>query len=597
MKQATSIRWVTWVAITAPLFVLLHAMAATESALLETALDPQAGVVERTRAFTDLRAVATDASVDRLAALLGDRRWSYAARSVLEVMPGPKADRALLAALESPSDPALAAGLVNSLGRRRSESAIPIIAPLMASSEPALADAAVNALGNIGSARAADALTGFQPAAAVRAVWADAVLRAAEALRSSDRARSTDLYRIVVKSGSPAQSAVAAIALARASEDPLPMITTGLKSPDAAQRRAVLASIRAGEFGPGLIEAVAQIFPALSTDVQVQVLSVLQDRGDREAAPLARAALAGSDITVRAAAARLLSVVGDGSDVPALIRLMTGSEEPAPSARLALTRVPGNEAAMLLLERYRGDSGDRAAALEVLVSRGYRALLPELLRPENFTDGAFGRSVANAIVTLGAAGDLERVLSLYCTVRPNDRAMLEPAVRRIAAKDPSADVAATHVIAAIGKLPIAERGSLIAVLAGIGGDRAFAFVAGMLESGSAETRRAALRTFGSWRDSRPSSTMFATARNDPDATVRSVALQSATALFRRSAMDPDGPAAATRRSAAIAGLRQIWELAEQPEARNAVVVALRGLKDPKAIAVAEELEKKDRRAK
>src|SRR5688572_28759086 len=93
-----------------------RAAVASEAALLKIALDPQAGVVERTRAFADLQAVATEGSLPAIAALLNDPAWAYPARAVLEAVPGAGADRALLRALESAEVPALRAGLVNSLG-------------------------------------------------------------------------------------------------------------------------------------------------------------------------------------------------------------------------------------------------------------------------------------------------------------------------------------------------------------------------------------------------------------------------------------------------------------------------------------------------
>jgi hypothetical protein len=79
--------------------------------------------------------------------------------------------------------------------------------------------------------------------------------------------------------------------------------------------------------------------------------------------------------------------------------------------------------------------------------------------------------------------------------------------------------------------------------------------------------------------------------------VRAVAVQSATAVFARSAYGGTGAVAPQQVPAVIAGLRRTWEVAEQPAERNAIVVALRGLKDAKAIAAAEELEKTERPAK
>jgi hypothetical protein len=87
------------------------------------------------------------------------------------------------------------------------------------------------------------------------------------------------------------------------------------------------------------------------------------------------------------------------------------------------------------------------------------------------------------------------------------------------------------------------------------------------------------------------------ARDDRDPTIRALAVQSATALFRKSALGVEGTPAPARVPAAIEGLRKTWTVAEDPAARGAVSAALRGLKDPRAIAAADELEQQATRAK
>ncbi len=82
------------------------------------------------------------------------------------------------------------------------------------------------------------------------------------------------------------------------------------------------------------------------------------------------------------------------------------------------------------------------------------------------------------------------------------------------------------------------------------------------------------------------------ARDDPDAVVRGVAVRSAAAVFGRSALSESNTPVAAAVPAAIAGLTKTWELAERADGQNAVLVALRGLKDPRAAAAAQELEQR-----
>lgn len=354
---------------------------------------------------------------------------------------------------------------------------------------------------------------------------------------------------------------------------------------------SALAAIRSGEFGPELTTAVGRTLPSLPPGEQFQVLSVLYDRGDRTAASIARAALAAGDPTVQAAAANLLSLVGDASDAPDLLRLMVGPEEPAAAARLALTRIPGEETTALLLTAFRGGGPAREAALEVLVGRGHRALIAELLQPGIYTDATLGPLAAHAILALGTERDLPPVLALHRQLPPDQRGPIESTLRRLAAKDPSPDEAAKLVFAAAEKFSLTEGAPLFVIVAGIGGDVAFASLTGVLKAPSVETRKVAVRALGNWRDVRPAPTLLGVAHDDADAAVRALAVQSATSLYGKSAFEGGNAPLAARVPAAIAGLRKTWDLAEKPAAKNAILAALRSLKDPKAIAAAEALEK------
>lgn len=567
----------------------------SEQSLLKVALDPQAGVVERTRAFADLRAVATDAAIPSLAKLLNDPAWAYPARSVLEAMPGPAAERALLDALGVVNRPLQIAGVIHSLGNRRHAAAIPAIAKLLASRDATVVRAALGALGNIGTARAAEALAAFQPTDELRPAWSEAALVAADAVPLAERAKSLELYRVILKNGSSVEKGAATIGLARVAPQPVGIVIEALQSPEAPIRQAALALIRSGEFGPELVTATGRIFVQLSADVQTQVLAVLFDRADRAAAPIARTALAAPEEAVRMAAARLLSVIGDSSDAPALLAMMSGAGEDARAARLALSRIAGPEINALLIERFRRADADRPAALAVLVSRGHRPLVDDLLQPEIYADPVFGRLAANALQTLGTGADLRRVLQLHRQLASEQRPVLTGVARRLAEKHGSLDEAAALVAVAARELPVAEATPLLVILAGIGGDTAMTTLSDRLKSPSSEARQAALLALGNWRDLRPVSRVLDIARSDAEAEVRAAAIQSATALLKRNAMGGDKAPAPQLVPAALEGFRQAWDLAEQPEARDAIVAALRGLKDTKATALAEMLEKEPRK--
>lgn len=568
----------------------LRAATASPERWSQIALDPQAGVVERTRAFAELRAVATEQSIPGLVALLNDPAWSYSARSVLETIPGPAADRALLAGLEAASSDTIRAGLLQSLGNRRHEGAISAATRFLGAADPSLAGAALNALGNIGTAAAADALEAHAPSPATRPGWGDAMLRVAERLPRNDARRANGLYRAVIVGGLPPQRAAATISLARLSAEPATELRRALASSEPELRQSALSVLRAGEFGRAFTVEVGRAFSTFAPERQVEVLSVLYDRGDPAAVPIARAALQIEDPAVRAAGAKLLSRVGEAADAPGLLRMIVGDDEPAPSARLALSRIRGEETTALLVQAFRAGGEARPAALEVLVRRGHRPLLSDLLHARLYADPELGPLVAGAVLALASGADLGAVLEVHRALPLEARGLLEPPLRRIAAKHDSPDTAAGLVAAAAGKLPLGEAGPLYLILASIGGDAAFGVLTGLLRSPSAAERHVAVRALSSAGELRAGAALVTAARDEPEPPVRAAAVQAARSFYARiaapGATPPDDVVLA-----AIDGLRQIWALAAPHREKAAVLTALRGLKHPAATAAAEELER------
>lgn len=155
-----------------------------------------------------LTVFGTAASVPALAALLSDADLSHMARYALERIPAPEAAAALREAL-----PKVAGkqknGIIGSLGARRDEASVAVLAPMLADADTAIATAAATALGDIGSAPAATALCSALAtvAAPVQPVAADAALYAAERLIvDGNKAAALTTYQSIL-SGNPSKDA------------------------------------------------------------------------------------------------------------------------------------------------------------------------------------------------------------------------------------------------------------------------------------------------------------------------------------------------------------------------------------------------------
>lgn len=140
----------------AGLVTRLAAAQPTEAALLAV-LGSSSDLNAKARACHELASVATPAAVPALAALLDHEQLSDYARIALEPIPGPEAGAVLREALKRTEGRRLA-GVVNSLGVRRDQAAVPELRMLALDNKRGVAADALAALGLIATPAAAKAL-------------------------------------------------------------------------------------------------------------------------------------------------------------------------------------------------------------------------------------------------------------------------------------------------------------------------------------------------------------------------------------------------------------------------------------------------------
>jgi HEAT repeat protein len=135
-----------------------------------------------------LKTMGTAESVPALAALLPDKDLSHMARYALERIPVPEAAAALRNALPSLTG-SLKAGVIGSLGVRRDEASVPVLAGSLSDADKAVAAAAACALGSIGTPEAGKALRKSAATAplGVKSAVADGCLVCAERLLSDGK--------------------------------------------------------------------------------------------------------------------------------------------------------------------------------------------------------------------------------------------------------------------------------------------------------------------------------------------------------------------------------------------------------------------------
>ena len=358
---------------------------------------------------------------------------------------------------------ALRQGLINSLGVRRDEQAVPLLAGLLPDSADALAA--------IATPPALEALQAAQPqpsAALLRCALqlrADAVL---EKLSAADQPKAIRVAAFLGRVNALGERGGETVLAALSGSDP-------------ALRTAAIGLVR----GSAVVKTAADRLPGLPVEVQVPLLAALGRSGETAALPAVTRAAASEDASVRRAAIAAVGTLGDDSSVPVLLGLLAAAdkdEQPVIMEALTRLRGPGVDAALA--------KSPQPETIRVLVARGAKSAVPALLA---LAETGHAEALS-AVGKLADAADGPRLMALLD--KAADRQPVEAALTALYRR--GGDVQSVADAAAQARGP--RQASLLAVLGSLGGDPALAVLRQALKSAEWTSNS---RRFGHYRTGRP----------------------------------------------------------------------------------------------
>jgi uncharacterized protein len=538
-------------------------------------LASKATVEAKQAACWQLSVVGSAAEVPVLAKLVADKDLGYPARQALERIPGDESLEALRAALATTSGAARAA-VINSLGARRDAKAIAGMAGLLTDTDAMTAGAAMDALGRIGGAEAAGALMaakGKVPAALAPRLG-EALLRCAEGLLAAGCAKdAAPILEELCRASQPAYIRIAAFpawvgTLGDRGED---LVLDALASGDRTKQTAAIRALRHTR-SPALIMGAAERMKKLPSDLQVQVIVLLTERGDTTALPVIVDAVESQEPAVREAALAAFGVVGNDSIVSFLAKQAenaTDDEKKIIVASLVRLRGGGVEAAMIA-EMKPSAPAVQQELIRALVARNAKSALPALIEAARGGNAGVRKE---AIAALGRLGDQAMCAPLLAMLEsdPAAEAALVAICRREGTLEP--------VLAAFGAASAEKKAVLLGVLGGVGGPRALETVRGAMKSGDAAQRLAAVRALAEWSDAAPMDELAALAAATDDAKCKAMALRGVAKLAPLAKRRPPAEVIAliARAMAAGGGVGE----------RRALLGALGNFHGPQALEAAE----------
>ncbi|MHC4438482.1 MAG: HEAT repeat domain-containing protein, partial [Planctomycetota bacterium] len=563
------------------------AFGAIEAKLLEAMESPETTFAGKQFVCRMLRRVGSAKSVPALAKMLADKKLSHMARFALQHMPAPEAGIALCQSLRR-LDGDLKIGVIGSIGQRGDREAVPQIAQLIAGGNTNISRAAIESLGRIGGSEAAEALASAQVPASLKLVRDNAYLMCADKMLDEGQvSEAVKIYRKMIAIA-PANNTWIRIAaykgLVRAEKDKaVPLILALLKDDDLDLQRA------AGKFitempGTAITKALAEQLGDLNPDAQIVLLSALEGREDKVAAPYVAKAVGSDNEAVRIAAIDALAVLGGASDVKLLAEVSASGDRTGRAAMNSLGRLPGPSVAGALIfeAQSHADTPVRINVIETLTDRRETEAVPVLLVLAKDDNRDIRQATYKALGVLSDQKDLQAMVSMLLSAESNsDRSGIERAM--IATVTRLEVPNAAPVINSLVKANRAAKPHLLTVLSRIGGIQSLNAVRGQVSSEDNQIKTAAIRALADWPDAAPLSDLMKIAKSDQDSTSQILALRGYIKLL--------GVPANRGAAETVKLLSEAMEVALRPEEKKAVLSALPKYPCEEALVLAENAKK------
>ncbi len=539
---------------------------------------------------TRLAEFGTDAAVPVLAAMLRSTETFDVAKYALQAIPGTVSEKVILDAMDRATGDQLIA-LVNAVGSRRINAAVPKLTSLLASSDAALASTAVSSLGQIGSVQSLDALGSARrsTAGASQLNVLESMALAADLLAArGDRLAAQAVYKDLLSADVPAPLRKRAVrGMVHGGEPGMTDAVMGiLAGKDEVARSTVLAAVAQMPSGE-TVGRIAGMFPQLSVVERVQLVSALAKHPEPAIRDIVTGALRDRSADVRVAALKTLRVIGTAAAVRPLAAVAIaskGEEQREARESLAALAAPGTDDTLVVL--LRGTQNDlKAEAVKAMRERRVPASAGPLVVALQDRTPKVRLEAALALRVIAQDGDIPEMLSALTPEKTDAvRRELENSIVATALRINDPVHRDPLVIAAFGTAKDRDnRSSLIRILGRIGTADGLSAIVPALKDRDKEVRMTTVRALSEWPTPAAYNDLHALATTSTDRTVRTLAVRG---VVRTTGLD-----ASLSHEAAVARYREAFALAQDADEKKQLLGLMGAAPSPAAFTMAAECAK------
>ena len=480
-----------------------------------------------------LSLIGSEGSVAGLAKLLGNPELSDMARYALQRIPGSSVDKHLVDRFHKQRRMARI-GIINTLGERRSERAIPILVKQLRVSDAETAKAAAAALGKTGGPEAVNALREARGSKRdeIQAAVDDAYLLCADGLLAAgDRENASSIYGELYEADEPVNVRVAALRGLALSEEkrPVNVLLDAIRTQEY-EIQAAAAQFLRDIPGEQATKEIASELENASVPVQLLLLEALIDRGDSVGLEEI-VALSNSDTeAVQVKAFQALGVTGDASVIPLLVEAAGGSEGSVQSAaRRSLYRLSAKRVDSQIIDLLRdSDPSIQVELIKAVSERRIGMGTPVLLELTLSESSDVRTECFRGLGVVAGKQDLAAVLDVVprakneLELKEAEKAILSIS-RRTSSDDNPAGLVLRSLKNAGDDVPL--RCLLIRVLGKIGGGPSLQAVREAMKSDNSDVSDTAVRTLCEWPETGPLDDLLEIAKSSENEIHRVLALR------------------------------------------------------------------------
>ena len=330
--------------------------------------------------------------------------------------------------------------------------------------------------------------------------------------------------------------------VARSQDEAVKMVLDILKGDDQDMQSVAITMVKDMP-GEEVTKALAAELPKLSPASQVQLISVLGDRGDAAARPQVVAAVKSEDQSVRIAALRALGQLGDETTVALLAQVAAGAKgAEQKAARDSLYRLRGPKVDQVILDELpKADAAVKVELVGGVGRRNIKAGVEPLLKTAKDSDRKVRTESFRVLKTIAGPEHLPALVELLIEAKSSsDRSECQKAVAAVAHKIEEKDKQARAVLAALPKVKqIQSRCALLGVLGKIGDNEALPVLTAAIGQKNPDIQTAAIRSLAEWPTPEPLTDLQKLAEDSENKLHRILALRGFVRLLALESKRPD----------------------------------------------------------